>query len=852
MAIQNRTEFVSAAASEKVTLAKVNARQRLYVFSGPTLDIYSKVVPYFVVGLKQDNQDLAAVSELASVVEGTFYYDIVESTLYARFFSDADPQTVEVIATYQFFYSSKPVAVPHDLVDISEDVPWQGRIISAPGYKHKIGIDQALTSLVGEGTLKLKNQDGGLDDIFDTLIFENQEAVIYSWNPLITPSEARVIYRGRVTNKTYDNNSITFKIKDQIFSLLDAPGLSQYTAADNVGSSAQGQFKRRIYGRVDGLKCQSVDQIADGYALAGTVTAASNSAVLIGTGTQFFSEVLQNDKITVGTQEFTVESVDTDTQITLTDETEFGFSGQVALLVPDRGNNQKNRTYLAAGHVCAQVTHTITNFLQFNRFTVDSTEGLFAGDFIEFVQTGERVEIKTVAPGNVIVLQQNAIEKADVGTQIVRRPIQEVYINSRRVNADDFTINNVGECGLTFDTDVEFNLTRSANTKFSGTFTNGSRTVSVPTTELSLQDVFRPGDFIKPDNVAYTTFYKILNVKDTTLEIDTVFADATTTDTIELKSVEYLEDNSVVSVNILGRTEDGTESGTWISSAAQVQRDLIEDIGISTYNTSSFDEGEIDSPQLISMAIPFEFDDKSAPNVKDISDRINKSTNSSLTLDNNLLIKFKTLNVFTDENLPVIRDSDVISWKVKATNGKTFLTTFSRYRFTDVDLATLESGSQAFNFDSEFVERYIGTKKVEDLDLYLYEDVDAEVATHRFSYYNRLGVATLTITTDLRLENIEIGEAVIADFQRLYRRFGDSTVRKKVMLVTGKTLTGERTELILSDLGNTFNTSSYITPGTAPDYSAADEDQKLIYGFITDGQGIVDDDEDTAGVHLIS
>lgn len=851
MVIQSRENFIKAASSEKITLATIDAKARLYVFTGPVMDTYSKVTPHFVSSVKQGNVDLVC-SCSGPLAAGQFNYDLLTSTLNFRTIGDVDPQTVEIIVTYRFFYSDKGLSLPHDLADISEDVHWDGRIVSSPGYKHKIGIDQALTSLVGEGTLQLKNQDGGLDNVFDKLIFENQQVVIYSWNPDLQPSEARVIYRGQVTNKTFDGKDVKFKIKDQIFALLDAPNMEQYTAADNVGDRVQGQFKRRVYGRVDGLKCQSVDQIADGFQLTGVVTAAAESDQLLGVGTSFFAEVLQNDRITIGTQEFTVDRVVNDTTITLSDETEYAFAGQPAILIPDRGTSLKNRTFLCAGHECAEVIHTVVEVPQFNRVVASNTDGLYAGDFVEFTDTGERIEIKTIAPGNIIVLQQNMVQKPGVATNIVRQPIQEVYIGSRRVNADDYTINNSSECGLTFDADAEFNLARSRNSKFDGTFTNGTREVNITTTELSLDETFKPGDWVKPNSVSYTTFYKVVNVRDATLELDTIFADPTTTDIIEFKSPEYLEDDSVVSVNILGRTENGLKNGIWIQNVAQAQRDLIKDVGITQINSASFVEGEAQSTQLISMAIPESFSTKTLPKVKDLVDKLNKSTNSSLTLDNDLLIKFKTLNVFTGEDLPVIRDSDVIDWKIKATNGKTFRRVFSRYRHTDVELSTLESGNKAITFDSQFVERYIGTNKVEEVDLYLYEERDAEIATHRVSYYNRLSVATLTITTDLRLEDIEIGEVVIADFNRLYKRFGDDDYRKKVMLVIGKMLTGARTELILSDLGNTFNASSYITPNDAPDWVSATSDEKLIYGYITDNQGIVNNEEETAGTHLIS
>jgi len=239
------------------------------------------------------------------------------------------------------------------------------------------------------------------------------------------------------------------------------------------------------------------------------------------------------------------------------------------------------------------------------------------------------------------------------------------------------------------------------------------------------------------------------------------------------------------------------------------------------------------------------------PNVKTLTDALNKSVHSSLTLDNDLQIKYQVLNVYSGEELPIIKDSDVKGWKIKTTNGKTYKTALVKYRHTDVDLATLEDGNKFISFDSQFVTRYIGTNKVDELDIYLYEDRDAEISAHRHLYYNSLSVATATLDTDLRLENIEIGDVVVVDFDRLYKRKGDN-VRKKVMLVSGKTVTGEQTKLELSDLGNTFNTSSYITPNDAPDWNTATEDQKLIYGYITDNQGIVNNEEDTAGTHLIS
>lgn len=849
----NRSEFIDAQSSDKITLAQIDGKARLYTFSGPTLDIYSKVVPYFVSGLQQDNTKLTAVSSLAAVVEGTFHYDVPSSTLYARFFGDIDPQTVQTIVTYRFFFGSKPVQITHDLQDISDVIDWDGRIQSAPGYKHKIGIEQDLTSLIGEGTLKLANNDGGLDDIFETIIFENQEAKIYSYNEDLKPSESRILYRGTVQNKSYNGRDITFKLKDQIHKLLDSPPLTAYDDSDNVADSVKGQYKRRVYGRVDGLRCQSIDQIADGITLTGTVSSPANSVLLSGVGTQFLSEVLQGDKIIVGTQEFDVEEVLDDTSITLGDETEFAFASQQAILEPDRGTPLRNRTFLATGHVCAEVTHNVVNALQFNRIILDDTSGLFAGDFVEFVGTGERIEIKTVAPGNIIVLVQNVVTLPAVASQVIRRPIQEVYVNSERVNADDFTIfNTTTGCGVTLDGDVEFNLAVPQNTALGLIFTNGNRTISAVSTDVALADIFQPGDWVKPNNITYSTFYRIVNVGTSSLSIAIPFGDPSINDTGEYISPEYITDDSIISVNILGKTKDNTASGEWIQTASDSILDLITEVGFENINNQSFTDGALDANQLVSMAIPEQFDSKSLPNLKNIVDKLNKSVNSSLTLDNALDVKYQVLNVYVSNDLREVNDFDVVDWKIKTTNGKTYKTAIVKYRFTDTDLATLESGNQIVSFDSDFVEQYIGTNKVNELDIYLYESRDAEIAAHRNIYYNRLSRSDITIETDLRLENVEIGDVIILNFDRLYKRLGDPSTRKRCVLVIGKNLNGQKTRLECSDLGNTFNTSSYITENTAPLFSAATSDEKLINGYITDNQGIIDNDEDTAGTHLIS
>ena len=852
MRFKTRNEFINSAESEKLTLVHIHARKRLYTFSGSG-PIYSKVVPFFVYQIKQNNRYVNRVNSEAELVAGTFYYDITSSTLYTHLHSDANPKEVELIVTYRLFYSDVGITTTWDLQDVSESVFYDGRVKSSPGYDHKIGIDQALTSLIGSGTLNLLCPDGDLDEIFDTLIFENQTVDIYSWNRTLDPSQAKRLYTGKITNKQFNTNQLSFTIKDQLYDLLSAPKVEVYSDLDQVSDSVKGQYKRLVYGRVDGLRGQSIDQIVNGYQITGTVSGTAISTTLTGSGTLFLTEVFQNDEIIIGTQSFTVEAIISNTELILNEEPTFAFTGIVPSVKPDRASTTKNRNYVFAGHPCAKVTRQIVAVKQLNRITVNNTDGLFEGDFIEIEETSERIEIKNIAPGNIVVLRQNIILRPTIGTNVIRQPIQNVYIENTIIPANKFNIINTPYCQVQIDSDVEFQIAKEKNTTYTLNFTNGSRVVTYTEGgDINLGEEFQPMDYIKPNHPTYTTYFQISYIEGNNIYLTSNFSNGTTTETVDYKTPNFITDDTIISCDILGKTVNGLESGEWITNAAQVNYDILTSLNITNLNVTSFTNGEIDANQLVSLTIPYQFNDKSLPNVKTILDDLNKSVNASLTLDTQLRLKFKVVNVFVEDELPIINDFDVISWSITSTNGKLYNKVNSKYRFTDTDLSTLDNGSKLVTFDSVFVNRYIETGTTFENELKLYKQIEAEISTHRTAYYNRLSVATLTLKTDLRLEYLELGEVIVVDFSRLYKRFGDNLSRKKVMLIVGKTVTTQGITFSLSDLGNTFNTSSYITPNDAPDWTTATEADKLIYGYITDNQGIVNDEENTANTHLIS
>jgi hypothetical protein len=848
----NRQEFVSAQASEKIVLAQLQATGRVLEWQFYTGSVYKKVTRYFVLDLKEEQTPLTKVSSVGSMTPGTFFYDIETSSLYVRTTGSVNPNTVQTIATYQFFFASCNLAAPWSLTTGDAHVLYQGRINDNPGYKHKVGIEQSLTSLVGQGDLVLENTDGGLDEVFDTLLFENQQCTIYSWNRDLPYSDAKLLYRGRVTNKAFNSKTVTFTIKDQIFDLDQKLPQGVFSDLDTVNDNVNGQVKRWVYGKVDGLKAQSIDQIGQGYAITGTVAGNTFTNVIAGTGTLFLSELSPNDVITINDVEFNVEHVTDDVTLEVTEIPKFSFSAETVTVVPEIATTTKNREFFVTDHACSKVVREIVQVFSLNRILLDTTEGLYIGDFVEF-ETSERVAIRQIN-NNVIVLVQNLVTAPTVGSNVTRQPVQSVYVEGKLVVPENYTISNLGaptnELKVTLSQDVEFTLAKSKELGAALTFTNGSRILTT-TDSVDLRELVSSRDWIRPSAITFTTYYEILSVDEQQIELRVPFADPNHTGEARVKLPDYITDSTVVSVNVIGKTEDGEPEGEWIKTASQAVKDICSEVGLTNFNDQTFEDSAASASQVISLMIPTS-QGSQLTSAKDAIDLLNKSTYCCLTLDDDLNLQHRVLKNDVPSEPRIVRDSDVIDWKIKTTNGKNFRNSVINYRFQDYNRITKQGGNSVVTYESEFVRDYVGTNQTATLNCYIYDSDDASIMSHRYTYFNRLGRSDVTISSDLRLEDVAIGDVLQLEFDRLYKRFGDDSTRKKLVLVIGLTKNGEEIVIEATDLNNTFNTSAVITPNDAADYTSASVDERLKYGYITNSQGIVNSEERTANTNLIS
>ena len=212
MDFKNRSDFIKASSSEKLTMLHIDGKRRVVSWSLDSGSIYVSTTKHYVVNLNVGTQVLSK----AAVVEGTWFYDPKTSKLYTHLSGSVDPTTTELIATFRLFFSDVTVATTMDFTDTGIEVLYKGRILSTPGYKHRVGIEQNLISVAGSGRVILDNNDGGLDSIYDSLIFETQNVTLYSWNRTLKPSDAKIIFKGKVESKSFSVSKLQFTIKDSI------------------------------------------------------------------------------------------------------------------------------------------------------------------------------------------------------------------------------------------------------------------------------------------------------------------------------------------------------------------------------------------------------------------------------------------------------------------------------------------------------------------------------------------------------------------------------------------------------------------------------------------------------------
>jgi hypothetical protein len=388
--------------------------------------------------------------------------------------------------------------------------------------------------------------------------------------------------------------------------------------------------------------------------------------------------------------------------------------------------------------------------------------------------------------------------------------------------------NQTTGCKIEFEDDAEINVTPVVDMGGTITFTNASREVTV--TSGNFQTEVGPRDWIKSNDVGHNVYYEVLQVKsEDTLELRTEYMGATWTGLrAKKKNVKYMDDRSIVTVDCIGKETNSA----WVKTAADAVEDLLLESGITNIDTASFDEADQEAPFKLSLAIPLD-PLGSRPTVRDVITLINKSVIGSLYNTSTFDLAYKILTPDKPEDIQEVKEDEVNSYSVR-TRTDTYQTTIGQYKHFDADRYTGKDGFSTFEFSNDFNTNFAISERTETIDLYLFEESEAQNMVERYNLYKSLTQSVIELDGKLNLFLFDINDKVLLNLDRLYTRFGGFESEYKVAIISKVDRGGSNCSVECSDLGNLFNRAGVICANDAPDFSSATKTDKIIHGYITD------------------
>ncbi len=841
--------FIEEVISEKITLAHVHCKWRAFTFTNYSGNIQQKTMDHFVSDVDQDSVSLTKAADRDSVIEGTFFFDITTNILYVY---STDITISEVIVTFRFFFSNAPISLSNDLTDSGAEVYYEPRITSTSGVDVKVSEDVKGLALIGNGKIVLETSDGFFNSIFEKYIWDNKDVIIYSYNRDLLPSEAKVIYRGMISSKLLDDSKANFTIKDYLKLLDKSVVTERFALTDGVTEDRVGQYKRRVFGKVDGVQLQSLDMNGGQITLTGTLSGLAGSTSITGVGTNFLDELSPDDNLIISDTEFSVESIESDVALTLSEESTVELVSATIEAKLSTPYQAYNRKWYINSNVLNEPSTAIVIATSTTNFTVADSSIFRVGDsiLIDTVIPQQRFISRIISSDDLIFLE-TGLDTVPTSSNIVTRPpVQKLYYDKREVPSSYYTVTNTPSegCYVTFTNTFErdFAVISSLNTETYIKAADDTRKLYVNSLATEQPDIeLKSRDFIK---FPTSGWFEVMTTDDNFI----IIRDPMTTGysgVLKIKRTFNLNDDSIVSADLYGETVDQTATGEWIKTSPKLYKTLLIEAGYEDLlDTESFNDLTEDS--IIGVISPESFGDDAAETLKDLILRVNNSTNSVLTVDNELRLKYLNYNSDVDfDDIINIDDHDIISWKPKATAPKLFSDFSVAYNLKDINYLIEDEGKSFYTFENEFVDTYVGVEKTKNDTYYIHDDSSVRANTQRQAFLSTLTSSTYTINSDLRYANLEIGNIVRLDFLNVVGFTGNNT--KKLTMVIGISKKDDSVVLTVTDLGQLYSRRCIITPDTAPDWDSATDDEKLIYGYITQDNGLQDDDETTFGRDLI-
>lgn len=840
--------------SEKITLAKVKAAKRLIAWSVHSGSIYKiENFDFSVIdSITQNGVALTEVTTIASVTAGKWYNDRDNKIIYIRTTDSTHPNGKFLSMKFWNFYSSVPTIAPYNL-STGKEVFWIPLIKSTSLFGLELdNTEQIGFALEGSGSLNLGNDRDYWDSLYEGYIFEQQPVEIYSHFEGIAYSEAKLIYKGIINAKSFSTNGVSLKLKDNLSQLraeIELANISELSGA-LVPEALLNAKQRRIYGKVYGYRPTNIDQVVEGYALSGTVSITAGLNTVTGSGTSFLSHFSPDDRIIIDGEDYTVNTVTSNTVLTINDNFEVTLSGVTYLIKPELPKTFTNRRWLIAGHECRQPTTTISNVYSLNRIYVNDITDFEEGDEI-FVDAsgGEVVTIGQINSDGLIILDQNLVVTPVIGTTVTRFCAQNVRINNRKlVYNRDYTIDFTGNVTtLILDEEAEKNVnTVRAILGSNVNFTNGSRAVTgtgtVFTSQLQVDQWIRSsGQF---------DYFQILSIEsDTSLTLRTN-ATYTQTDSGQYISGTAFDDESdVLTCEIIGTTSDDTSDGTLLRTASDIVKDIITDIGITNINAASFVKSKAVQPAYLGFAIPDKFHETRQLKCRDVINKINVSVFGSLVQNEDFEIEYNILQPRKPSSYLSLREEDILDISIESNNDRVVKTSVINYKNQEYNAESGIPSVASYTKDSDAGTWLVSSMNTKVVDTVLHREKDARLHANRWSFLLELATNKIIIKAKMSASRLQVNDVVFIEHQKLFERTGGG--KRKFAAVTSIKKSGTNTEIELDDLANAFNRVCIITPNDAPIFDDSSDKEKSVNGFITDQYGLINNAENTHGLNLI-
>jgi hypothetical protein len=847
-------DYKTQAASEKITLATLNASNRLMGWTLSSGSVYAIVFTQpVIVSLSQAGVPLTQAASQATVIAGSYYLDQNAQVLYAWLADSTHPNASFVSVVVKLFYASAPVTLANDLAS-GFQVYWEPQIKSTSQFGVAIDVvNQASEAIEGTGSLTLHNDQAFWSANYDKLFFDNQKVTIYSWNRDLPANQAKILFNGLVLSKTYSPTDITFQLSDLLSQLRIPVPLSLVgPITAQTPPDVQKVYRRMIFGRVDGHRPVNVDQSITGlgYPLSGTIAINNGAVAVTGTGTTFLSSLSPADVIYLGGNKYTIATVVSDTSLTISQPlSTVNILSQSLNVEPALPKRYNNRIWKVAGHALRQPTMTIVGSSTIQRLTVSSTVDIIPGDeiYIGTLGSGEIATVASVLGFKTLVLTGSLSAIYPLGTQITRPAIQNVRLNDLKlVYYTDFTT-DATNATLTLSPLAEANRSQLKQLGMTLSFTSASRIVQVTTSGASLQGIVKPGDMIGTNQ----TYQEILSVDSPTQVTLRSPWPLTTTGQGQYKTYTFDQSKDVLTCSCLGRTDDGTSTGNLLGTAPLVVKQLLTDMGLAaSLNTASFVDTQAIAYQPIGFVIPARFNDTTVPTYTKLINQVNTSVLGTLIQDDNFLLKHSVLRPQKNQaSATYFTESDILALKVASTNVNSVRNVYITFGNKEYDYLVSAASIQTSSRDSDVVHYLMNSSSAKTIATVLYSTTDAQVYANRWGFLLENATSIISITTKLQAIDLEVNSIIDIDDRKLYTRLGGASTRK-ICAVQKITKSGTDVTIEAVDLGNCFNRAAAINDITTS-FSNTSESLRIYGGFITDPYGMQANDPTTFGSNLI-